>query len=127
MKSPQHTASFVGLTYLSISYFLLVFTYICDMDIDNQSTTPRRPRGRPATPPPNGRDLEAEVSGLAKWLEARPAIKPATISKAAGLHRETLGNMLRKYRAPQAGTLDSIYEALKHYEYSPVVNTNKNN
>jgi hypothetical protein len=97
------------------------------MDTDNQPATPRRPRGRPTVAPPTGRDLQAELSALAKWLEPRSAIKPATISKAAGLHRETLGNMLRKYRAPQADALDRIYEALKPYEYQPMVNTNKNN
>ena len=107
--------------------FLLVFAYICSMTPTDQPTNPRRSRGRPFAPVPSGRDLDTELATLATWLGERPALKPATLSKAAGLHQETLGNMLRKYRRPQAKSLDQIYEALKPYKFEPLVNTNKNN
>jgi hypothetical protein len=88
---------------------------------------PRPSRGRPFTAAPTGRDLVAELATLTAWLAERPALKPATISKAAGLHRETLGNMLRQFRRPQAETLDRIYQALEPYGFAASVNTNKNN
>jgi hypothetical protein len=93
----------------------------------SQQPTSRAAKGRPATIPPNGRDLNAEVIHLRQWMGERPAVKPATISKMAGLHREALGNILRDYRRPQAEALDRIYEVLKDYGYDSLVNTNKIN
>jgi hypothetical protein len=78
--------------------------------------SPTRPgRGRPATPAPAGRDLAKEVTELVAWFEGHPAIKPGAISKAAGLHPQRLGTILRGERQPQAGILDDVYEALKPY------------
>jgi hypothetical protein len=90
--------------------------YICSMTLSDQP--PARPqRGRPRKPVPNGRDLDAELTILETWLNERPALKPATISKAAGLKAPTLGDMLRKVRRPQADTLDKIHSALVPYGY----------
>jgi hypothetical protein len=78
---------------------------------------PTRPgRGRPTTPVPAGRDLVKEVTELAAWFEEHPAIKPGAISKAAGLHPQRLGTILRGERQPQAGILDAVYDALKPYK-----------
>jgi hypothetical protein len=96
------------------------------MNSSDQQPSPRRPRGRPFTTPPLGRDLDAELVELSSWLTERPALKPAAISKAADLHQETLGNMLRKYRRPQADALDQIYKALEPYGFRLLGNTNKN-
>lgn len=106
---------------------MFAFTYICSMNPTDQPNSPRRSRGRPLAPAPIGRDLDAEIATLAAWLSERPALKPAAISKSAGLHREALGNMLRKYRRPQAEALDQVYKALEPYSFEPKVNTNKNN
>ena len=84
----------------------------------NQTTqpneTPRR-RGRPATPEPVGRDLTREVARLAAWFTEHPATKPGIISKAAGLHPQRLGTILREERKPQAAILDAVYQVLKPY------------
>ena len=93
---------------------------------DQPSEAPRR-RGRPLTPAPDGRDLENELEVLRDWLAARPGIKPATISKSAGLKAPTLNNMLRKKRRPQADQLDKIYEALEVYNYQKSPKGDKNN
>jgi hypothetical protein len=85
--------------------------------MDNQTATPPPRRGRPATPPPAGRDLAAERLHLKAWLEQHAAIKPGTISVAANLHRLTLTHILSGYRAPQAHALDAIYKVLKPYGY----------
>jgi len=73
-------------------------------------------RGRPTTPVPAGRDLVKEVDELATWFEEHPAVKPGTISKAAGLHPQRLGTILRGERQPQAGILDAVHQALKPYK-----------
>jgi hypothetical protein len=73
-------------------------------------------KGRPVTPAPAGRDLDKEVTELAAWFNEHPATKPGIISKAAGLHPQRLGTILRGERRPQAGILDAVYEALKPYK-----------
>jgi hypothetical protein len=95
--------------------------------MDNQDSLPQRRRGRPATPPPAGRDLDAERLHLKTWLEQYPIYKAGTISVAAKLHRLTLTHILSGYRAPQAPTLDAIYGVLKPYGYIPQSSDSKNN
>jgi len=82
--------------------------------IAQPNETPRR-RGRPATPEPAGRDLAKEVAKLATWFDEHPATKPGIISKAAGLHPQRLGTILRGERKPQAAILDAVYQVLKPY------------
>ena len=76
----------------------------------------RRQRGRPITPVPIGRDLQAEVAELVKWFAEHPATKPGIISKLAGLHPQKLGAILRGERRPLAADLDAVHEALKPYK-----------
>lgn len=96
------------------------------MAFDNQPDPNRRAKGRPLAPVPAGRDLVAEVAHLKAWLLERPGIKPASISKAAGLHAVALGNMLREFRRPQAAALNAIYQALTAYNYEPLPNSSIN-
>ena len=84
------------------------------MSTSDQSST-RPGRGRPTTPVPAGRDLAKEVAELVAWFEEHPAIKAGIISKAAGLHPQRLGTILRGERQPQASILDAVYLALKPY------------
>jgi ABC-type nitrate/sulfonate/bicarbonate transport system substrate-binding protein len=78
---------------------------------------PVRPtRGRPATPVPDGRNLAKEVTELVAWFNEHPATKAGIISKAAGLHPQRLGTILRGERQPQAAILDAVYQALKPYK-----------
>lgn len=87
----------------------------------------RRRRGRPPKPEPTDRDLAAEVAVLSAWFDAHKAIKPESISKAAGLHRSRMGVILRGTRTPDPAELDAIYEALKPYHFKITSFETKNN
>lgn len=84
------------------------------MTLDSNSV-PRRPRGRPALPVPDGRDLASETKALVEWFKTHPAVKPGIISRAANLHPQALGAILRGERRPKASDIDAVNEALKPY------------
>lgn len=93
---------------------MVSFEYICCM---TDTTTPRRGRGRPPKAAPTDRDIAAEVAVLVDWFNAHKAIKPETISKAAGLHRSRAGVILRGARKAEPAELDAIYKALEPYQF----------
>lgn len=84
-------------------------------------TSPRLPAALPVTSSPPGRNLVAEAAAIQVWLRDHPGLSPNSISREAGLGRNSLTNLLREQdpENPTARRLDKLYGALRRYGFQP--------